>query len=281
MKREKKYRRKEYVMTSRKVSSELCFLLLADLHGKSFGEKNIRLIEDIKKEAPDAVFIAGDMLLAEKKQCRKSMENALELCARLMEICPVYYGNGNHETKVKDNMGKWLPEGCFSYEESLEKIGVEVLSNRKVRADFHGNRVLVSGLETDRSYYKRFGKLSMHTAYLEKMLGDGEDPNLHILLAHNPHYFDAYAAWGADLTFSGHLHGGVVGWPGRGGVISPQFRLFPRYTAGFFDKKGKKLLVSRGLGEHFPPIRIFNPREYLVLRIVPEKESLEKIPEKR
>ena len=43
-----------------------------------------------------------------------------------------------------------------------------------------------------------------------------------VLLAHNPDYFPQYAGWGADLTVSGHVHGGVARVPlwGRG-VISP------------------------------------------------------------
>ncbi len=30
-------------------------------------------------------------------------------------------------------------------------------------------------------------------------------------------FFDAYAGWGADLTLSGHIHGGIVRIPGIGG----------------------------------------------------------------
>ena len=84
-------------------------------------------------------------------------------------------------------------------------------------------------------------------------------------------YFDNYAAWGADLTVSGHLHGGIIRIPGIGGVISPQAKLFPKYDAGHFRKDGKDLIVSRGLGTHTVNIRIFNPAELSVIHLSPEK----------
>ena len=86
-------------------------------------------------------------------------------------------------------------------------------------------------------------------------------------LAHNPIYFDSYAWWGADLTVSGHLHGGIIRIPGIGGIITPQAKLFPRYDAGQFKKNGKNLVVSRGLGTHTVNIRIFNPAELSVIRL--------------
>ena len=80
-------------------------------------------------------------------------------------------------------------------------------------------------------------------------------------------YFDSYAWWGADLTVSGHLHGGIIRIPGIGGIITPQAKLFPRYDAGQFKKNGKNLVVSRGLGTHTVNIRIFNPAELSVIRL--------------
>lgn len=270
MKTWKKYRRKEYCIYSPKIQKEVKFLLLADLHGKSYGEENSDLIADLADEKPDGILVAGDMVLAEKNAFKKSIECSKGLFQALVKICPVYYGNGNHETKIKEKTAIFGDFGA-KYEKGLKEAGVKVLSNESEKVFIQGNCFVISGLETDRSYFKKWGKLSMEASYLEDLLGKGESEDFHILLAHNPHYFETYADWGADLSLSGHLHGGVVGFPGCGGVISPQLKLFPKYTAGLFEKNEKKLIVSRGLGEHFPPVRIFNPREYIVLRICPEK----------
>ncbi len=52
---------REYTCISDKLGREGKFILLSDLHNKSFGEKNIRLLRAIDEQKPDAVLIAGDM----------------------------------------------------------------------------------------------------------------------------------------------------------------------------------------------------------------------------
>ena len=75
------------------------------------------------------------------------------------------------------------------------------------------------------------------TEQVTEVLGAPKEGCCNVLLAHNPVYFDTYAAWGADLTLSGHLHGGIVRLPLLGGVISPQMKLFPDYTRGCYTKE--------------------------------------------
>ena len=86
-------------------------------------------------------------------------------------------------------------------------------------------------------------------------------------LAHNPEYFDAYAGWGADLTVSGHVHGGIMRFPFVGGIISPRLFTFPRSYGGEYDRDGHKLIVSCGLGTHTIHVRVFNPGELSVIDV--------------
>jgi hypothetical protein len=94
------------------------------------------------------------------------------------------------------------------------------------------------------------------------------------MLAHNPSYSSQYAAWGSDLTFCGHNHGGLVRIPGIGSVFSPQFEWFPKYDRGLyeFEHSGSKkyVIVSGGLGTHTFHIRIFNRAELLAVTVMPE-----------
>ena len=78
------------------------------------------------------------------------------------------------------------------------------------------------------------------------------------------------ARWGADLTVSGHIHGGLMRLPVLGGVISPRLCLFPHYDGGRFTKAGREMILSRGLGTHTLPIRIFNPGELVVIHLKPK-----------
>ena len=83
-----------------------------------------------------------------------------------------------------------------------------------------------------------------------------------MLLAHNPLFAEAYSQWGADMTFSGHVHGGAVRIFGKG-VLSPERKFFPKYTKGVYTVGNMKLLVTSGIGK----LRLFNPAEMVVYKI--------------
>ena len=74
----------------------------------------------------------------------------------------------------------------------------------------------------------------MPLSHMESVVGSSPGNIFHILLAHNPNYLKTYADWGSDLVLAGHFHGGMVRIPKFGGVISPQFQIFPKYDAGEF-----------------------------------------------
>ncbi len=267
----KTYRRKEYFVTTPKVSGEVKLVLLSDLHGKVHGKNNEELLADIAGENPDFVAVAGDMMVATVNRLEESRKHTLDFLKRLVEICPVYYGMGNHEMKIdmKEKLAPFREKYVFEY---LEEMGVKFLDDETETIDVKGSEIAVTGVSIQPWFYKKIGRLHMAEEYLDTVLEGQKADHYQILIAHNPHYFETYAKWGADLSLSGHLHGGVVGWPNCGGVISPQFKLFPKYCAGKFEKDGKTLIVSRGLGDHKIPVRIFNPREYVVIHICPENK---------
>ena len=84
---------------------------------------------------------------------------------------------------------------------------------------------------------------------------------MQILLAHNPAFSEIYKEWGADLVLAGHLHGGLVRVPGFRGIITPQLKLFPKYSGEMRKDKNQAVIVSRGLGMHTIKIRLFNKAE--------------------
>ena len=59
----KKFRIKQYEIHTDKIHAPqgVRMILLADLHGISYGKDNIRLTETIRKLAPDVILSAGDM----------------------------------------------------------------------------------------------------------------------------------------------------------------------------------------------------------------------------
>ena len=55
--------------------------------------------------------------------------------------------------------------------------------------------------------------------------------------------------------------------PGMGGVISPEFEVFPKPYEGMFDHNGMTVILSRGLGNSVAPVRINNYPELVVVKL--------------
>lgn len=240
-------------------------VVLSDLHNKQYGKNNELLLAGIRECSPDFVLIAGDMITAKPG---RSFDRTVGFLKELKGICPVYYGNGNHEHRLK-LYPKTYGDMAKRYAERLEEIGIEPLVNESILLEEYGIRV--TGLEMDKRFYIRFRIPEMEENYLKDTLGACKKEDYSVLLAHNPDYFPNYAAWGADLVLSGHVHGGIVRVPFWGkGVLSPNVRLFPRYDGGIFYGENSVMLVDRGLGEHTIPFRLFNPAELWVIEFEPE-----------
>jgi predicted MPP superfamily phosphohydrolase len=159
------------------------------------------------------------------------------------------------------------PESFDKYKETLEKLGVHFLINEAINMYRNDDKVTITGLHIDSEYYQKLPAPIMKTEYLRKIVGIPDNQCYNILIAHNPVYFNNYLEWGADLILSGHLHGGMVRLPGLGGIVSPQYKFFPRYDAGRFEESGKTMLVSRGLGTHTIKIRMFNRPELMIVTL--------------
>lgn len=249
---------------------ELTFILMADLHNHIYGPDNERLLAAIEAQRPDAILVAGDMLISNTKQ---SFEPALALFQRLGEKkFPVFYGNGNHEHRLR--MHPEIYGGMYQeYTDGLRACGVKILENKRAIFAARDCQVSIYGFDLDLRFYQRMNREHFREQELLDAFGKPDSTKYNILLAHNPVYFEQYADWGADLTLSGHLHGGVIRIPGIGGLITPQARLFPKYDAGLFDRNGKSLIVSRGLGTHTVNVRIFNPAELAVIHLKGKGET--------
>ena len=152
------------------------------------------------------------------------------------------------------------------YEQKLKKMGIHLLDNGRIAVD---DDIEIAGFSIERYYYRRLAKHEMTSEYPKQKLGSCNEKRFQIMIAHNPEYFEAYAGWGADLTVSGHVHGGVMRLPFLGGVISPRLTLFPKYDGGMFEQNGRFMVVSRGLGTHTLPVRIFNPGELIMIELNP------------
>jgi Calcineurin-like phosphoesterase. len=237
--------------------------LVSDMHGAEFCYRNSTLASRIRKFDPDIVVCTGDMISSHAKDGDAFLDFLDEIGGQY----PVYMCLGNHE-----QIARWYEleseseYGYDSFINSVKQAGVHILDNETEILEKNGDRINISGLTLELYHYSRRDEpyaddnLLLKTEYIKDMLGSAAG-GFQLLLVHNPSYFDEYAEWGADLVLAGHMHGGIVRIPFKGGLLSPEHVIFPEYDAGLFEKGSSRMIVNRGLGNSGFYFRIFNRPE--------------------
>lgn len=253
---------------------DLSFVVLADIHNRSFGKNNKRLIKKILEETPDFVIIAGDMI-NKRKPCYPS--KAFNLIKEISEHYPVYYAYGNHEqyfvdlehanNEDDDKNNKALYEAWSMYKVELIKLGVCILDNNSIILQHKEDKLTITGLSISTDFYDRRYGQGLGQDEIYSRIGSRSREGYQILIAHNPLFFLDYQRWGADLVISGHMHGGLIRLPFVRGIISPQVKFFPKYDAGLYTENDSHMVISRGLGSHSFMPRFLNPPELVVINL--------------
>lgn len=260
-----------YEVCTDRLRGSLRICLLADLHDNVYGDHNDTLIAAIAKEAPDVILIAGDLITAYHTQNVKVQRVKTDEAIRLVKACAkialTFFSPGNHETKLKryDEEYDGLHGRLY---QAFRDAGAVILEDESASLALPGGEtVTITGLELDYGYFSHFKKRPMKDDYLTQKLGARDEAHYTILMAHNPQYFPEYAAYGAELTVAGHVHGGIIRLPLIGGVMSPAVIPFPKYDGGRFDIGEHTMILSRGLGTHSIPVRAGNPAEVVMITL--------------
>jgi len=222
---------------------------ISDLHGKRFGNRNIRLAKIIDSCDPDVLCMTGDMVNGTKDD-----GSALtELLMNLRGKYPRLYVSGNHE-----NRSIWLSEKANRdrLSEDLEMYGTVIIDGRSYCIE--GLPICFHGMKDSRDKHLK----------LDEVMGPKRDGAQNIALIHRPSRFEAAAKAGYDLILSGHIHGGVVRIPFAGGLLSPDKVLFPRYDKGIFHDFGSALCITSGLGNTRVYPKLMNRPEVVLIRLV-------------
>ena len=75
-----------------------------------------------------------------------SYAKTLKFLIRLTAMCPVYYANGNHEQKMKENCRQY-GDRYERYRHALLEAGIRVLENETCLFQKEGFQAAVTGLE--------------------------------------------------------------------------------------------------------------------------------------
>ena len=221
------------------LSDDVKIVQVSDLHNQFFGINQSVLLKNIEACNPDIIVVTGDIV----DSTHTSYSIAMDFVEGAVKIAPVYYVTGNHENRLHgDKLDKFYDDmrasGVIFLDDTYVDMGEYTLAG-----------IADSSLESFDAY----------PAFTD------EKPV--VMLAHEPDYVSLYQSLGADLVLTGHVHGGQIIIPGKGGLLSPDFTFFPELYEGMHSYGSMTLIVSRGLGNSVAPVRINNFPELVVINV--------------
>ncbi len=241
----------------KKHPSTLSVVHISDLHNKSFGAGQIRLIQQIASLHPDLIAVTGDLV------DRAPYRHAVIFLKKASQICPIYVVRGNHES---------IAGNFKDLQKELAGCDIHLLKNNCEDFQKHGYTYRIAGLD-DPAFH---GREKKYAPYMKKTLDKMTRRHNHskadyqILLSHRPELFHLYCRYPFDLVLCGHAHGGQVRPPFTDGLYAPNQGIFPKYTSGAHTKNHTTEIISRGLGNSSFPLRLFNDPEIVHILIQPQ-----------
>lgn len=214
----------------------LSIVQLSDLHvGLYIGDYEFRrALELVQRAKPDLIVLTGDLLDHDPRYAPtlgRFVRALRERAPRGLFAIP-----GNHDYYA----------GVAPVAAALREAGAEVLTNRHVVLGDAGGQIVLAGL--DDVMAPDFGGDGPRLA---QTFGGAPADVPRILLSHNPSYFP-FSHASADLTLSGHTHGGQITL-----FINPaELVLRHGYVRGHYSHGESQLYVNRGFGTAGPPARV-------------------------
>jgi predicted MPP superfamily phosphohydrolase len=211
---------------------------LSDLHIKTMGMREKKILEVLEEEKPDLIFITGDFI-----HFKGSYEPVISFLKALKAPLGVFCVLGN--TEYSNEKGSCI----LCHEEksrSLRKLQNSVFL-RNSSAPLRVNGKVLNIIGTDDPVYKR--------ADLKGSFKKVSPDHPSILLAHSPEVFEEASDYGTDLVLSGHNHGGqifILKYLRETLLLKPSLD----FLEGFFQEGRTLMYVSKGLGTSFFPFRL-------------------------
>ncbi len=207
--------------------------------------------------APDAFLLTGDYV-HRRTDCNS---RAADLFRPLVETGrPVLGVLGNHD---------WFGDGTH-IAGCLARVGVRMIDNDRAFIDASSGSLVgtppASGL-----CVAGLGDFSKDTMDVHAALGGVPESMPRIVLQHQPDAAEDPIILNApriDLMFSGHTHGGQIRFPLLGAPVTLS-RYGQKYAGGFAQGPRCPVVVSRGLGMSFLPVRIGVRPELVDVTLVP------------
>ncbi|PKM68895.1 MAG: phosphoesterase [Firmicutes bacterium HGW-Firmicutes-2] len=241
-----------YKIDGKQEIHDLKVIHISDLHSSNYGTKQSKLIRMIEEEAPDMIWITGDLM-----DENRSIQGAVDFLEGIQNECPIYYVSGNHEY--------WHDDSDLIFD-TIRSYGVTILENESVTLNIRDNEITITGVIDPDATLAYTGKEALKRS-LRRVKNIDSQEGYRVLLSHRPEHIEVYESYGFDLVVTGHAHGGQVRIPFLiNGLYAPNQGWFPKYAGGYYAyKDDTELIVSRGLSYNPRLPRVFNPPEVVVI----------------
>jgi predicted MPP superfamily phosphohydrolase len=216
-----------------------------DLHAGYTIRRNFiqSAVDHVNNLRADAIVFTGDMVDGNVRNLRNEVEPLKDLYAPQ----GVYFVTGNHE----------YYSGAEAWIEEMDRLGFTVLLNDHKIIQHNQTRIKLAGV-TD---YRAETIIPEHRSDPKKALGNPDDADINLLLAHQPKSVIAAADLGFDLQLSGHTHGGqYIPWSFLVTLDQP-------FVKGLHKFKNTWIYINRGTGYWGPPIRVGIPSEVTLITL--------------
>lgn len=219
--------------------------LWSDAHVGNYLGKDAYLLRDavdsINAMHPDAIFFLGDL----QNVGPEEIEACLPTLSLLSAPDGVYSILGNHDySKYQRGTREERLANEARTQDLQRRMGWRLLMNEHTLLYHGGDSITLAGMEGNEQKGQDHG-----FAIWEKTVEGIDDGMFTIMLAHNPLHWDKYIVpnTNVQLTLSGHTHGGQLRLLGLS-TTSITFR----EDDGMYEREGKHLFVTRGLGALIP-----------------------------
>ncbi len=227
----------------------LKIVFFSDLHAGSphIKEKYIlNLVKEINAEKPDLIVIGGDLAITHLAGGKPiPMEQVAEWLGGLQARFGVFAVLGNHDWWNQPELIR----------DQLRAHNIQVIDNQSRMITLGEFKFWLVGIADDFTQHAEPGLA----------LAGAKDPM--ILFMHDPGtLLDVQHPF--VLALAGHTHGGQIGVPGVGALVSTG-RAPRAWARGRTDLPNGPLFVTNGIGTSILPVRLNAPPEYVIVELDP------------
>jgi predicted MPP superfamily phosphohydrolase len=194
------------------------------------------MVQLVESEQPDLIVITGDSI-----NVTSDYPGLADVLRQIQAPLGVWVVRGNHED--------WWP--VKDEKQFYESAGARLLVNSSAEVR---EGIWLIGLDD----------LYAGSPDAAAALRGVPESAYKIALFHSPPYFDKMAGR-CDLVLAGHSHGGQVSLPIYGPVWTPPF--VGKYLEGWFEERGTRMYVSRGVGTSIVDARFWCRPEIATITI--------------